>query len=208
MLLGQASCLAQLGLLTEARERWSQATACARNLYTDYVGLILCDRENRGKEVIPEFSEFLSHRDELIETGDENLWSDAAERLGYLLFDSGRYEDAIKPFTGAAETAETEARRATIKLYLGMCYIQVGKFKAAEQTLRESQPANTNDPLWANVQYQLGRLYFRWEDYAQAKTLLERFLPTDGVDSDLFRPASELLAEVERRLLNEGRRIV
>ena len=208
MLLGQASCLVQLGLFAEARERWSQATACWRNLYADYIDLILCDREGRGEEAIPKFSEFLSHRGELIETGDQNLYSDAAQRLGYLLFEAEQYEDAIKPLSDAAETAETEARRAKIKLYLGMCYIQVGNFRAAEQTLLESLPADANDPLWPRVQFQRGSLYFQRGAYAQAKAVLEQFLLTDRVESDLSPHASQLLAEVERRLANEARRIV
>jgi tetratricopeptide (TPR) repeat protein len=208
MLMGQASCLMHLGLIAEARERWSRSAACWTNLYTEYFDLILCTLEGRRNEAIAKIREFLSHRDELIESGDQNLYSDAAERLGYLLFDLGRYEEAIKPFTGAAETAETEARRAEMKLYLGMCYIQVGNFRAAEQTLLESLPADANDPLWPRVQFQRGSLYFQRGAYTQAKAVLEQFLLTDRVESDLFRPASELLAEVERRLLNEGRRIV
>jgi hypothetical protein len=38
--------------------------------------------------------------------------------------------------------------------------------------------------------------------------VLEQFLLTAGVESDLSPHASELLAEVERRLAKEGRRIV
>ena len=208
MLLGQASCLLQLGCIAEARERWSQAVACWRNLYADYIELLLYDRENKRNEVLPKLFAFLSHRDELFEAGDYNLWSDAAQRLGYLLFESGQYKDAIQPLIDAADTADTEARKATIKLYLGMCYTEVGNFGAAERALVESLPADANDPQWPNAQYQLGRLYFRWEAYARAKAVLERFLIVDSVDSELSGAASEMLAEVKRRLQNEASRIV
>jgi tetratricopeptide (TPR) repeat protein len=208
MLLGQASSLMQAGLIIEARERLTRATACWRNLYADHIDLILSGLENRGMEPVTKLTEFLSRRQELNQSGDLNLWSDAAERLGHLLFKSGQYEDAIKPFLGAAETAETEARRAELKLYAGMCYIQVGDFSAADQALLESLPASANDPLWASVQYQRGRLYFRSGAYVQARAVLEELLMADGIDSHLAQHASELLAEVGRRLPNEVRSIV
>jgi tetratricopeptide (TPR) repeat protein len=208
VLLGQASSLMQLGRIEEARMKWSQAVACCGNQYTDYIDLLLCGLENRGKEAIPKFTEFLSRREELTQAGDGDLWSDAAQRLGYILFESGQYGDAIKPLVDAAETAETESRRSAIRLYLGMCYTQVGNFEAAEKTLVEILPTDPKDSLWPNVQYQLGRLYFRWEANAQAKTALEQFLAMDGFDPDLSRSASQLLGEVKRRLLTEERRIV
>jgi tetratricopeptide (TPR) repeat protein len=203
ILLGQASSLMQAGLIVEARERWLQATAYRRTLYADYIELGLCSLENRGKELVSKLTEFLGHREELVESGDENLWSDAAERLGHLLFKSGQYEEAIKPFVDAAETADTETRRTELKLYAGMCYIQVGNFTAADQALTEGLPADPKDPLWENVQYQRGRLYFRWGSYFKAKAVLELFFTANGGDSDLAGPASQLLAEVRRRLSNE-----
>ena len=207
MLLGQALSLMHRGLIAEARERWSRSTACWRNLYTDYIEIVLCALENRREEGISRIREFLSHRNELFEADDQNLYSDAAERLGYLLFESEQYAAAIEPFINAAETAVTEGRRAEMQLYLGTCYTQVGDFQMAEQALKESLPANTNDPLWPSVQYQRGRLHFRQTAYVQAKSSLELCLMTTEADSDLARNASDLLAEVERHLPREEKRI-
>jgi tetratricopeptide (TPR) repeat protein len=68
---------------------------------------------------------------------------------------------------------ETDQRKRQIGSYLGICYVEMANFEVAEKSLIESLPPDCADPLWTEMQYQLGRLYFRQQEYAKAKKAFE-----------------------------------
>jgi tetratricopeptide (TPR) repeat protein len=156
-------------------------------------------------------SHILKVPDELRDSGDEETYSEAAERVGYLLCNLKRYAEAIEPFEQALLYPESDDRKRQLCLYLGVCHLENGNLKAAEGRLEESLPANCGDSLWTKVQFQLGRLYFQQREYIKARTAFELCeLSTDEGDIELRDKISHWLAGITSCLpkeIRETRRI-
>jgi tetratricopeptide (TPR) repeat protein len=207
LLLGQATCLLGLGRVKEARQRWSEATRYWTNLYTEFIDACLCAEEGNRQEALERWMRFLEKHSELREPGNEDTYSDACERLGVLLFEVERYADAVRPLTDALALAETDERRRKLCSYLGICHLENGTLDAAEQRLTESLPASAHDPLWARVQYELGRLYFRQGAYIKAKMAFE-FCEVFACEAntELKQNVSGWLARIAPHLPSESRK--
>lgn len=173
ILLSEVSCLTYLGRIAEARERWREAVAHVRDSYTDYVDICLCLTENKNIEAMLKLAEFLKRREELVRSDAEDIYSDAAERFGALLFGDKRYDEAIEPFRNSLLAPGTEERKANLLMNLAICYIQTGDLDGAEGILKGSLSLDRDHPLWPAVQYHLGRLYFRKGTYARAREAFE-----------------------------------
>lgn len=204
LLLNQASCLLRLGRLAEARERWSKSVKYGSNVYTEYVYACLCTEEGLKDEALRRLIALLENSEELRQPANEDLYSEASERVGYLLFDQGQYSRASERFNKALIYPDTEERSRKLRFYLGFCELELGHLDSAEQRLTESLPPDCNDPLWAEVQLQLGRLYFQRGAYLNAKKafdLSKRFAMESNIE--MQRNISMWLAAVARYLPQE-----
>lgn len=198
LLLGQATCLAWLGRLKEARQRWSESARLWSNQYTELVDAYLCAGEGKCEEATCKLIRFLkNHENDLREPGNEDTYSEASERLSYLLFEAKRYEASIHYLNDALIFPASDRRKRQLCFYLGMCHLETGDPEAAERKLIESLPANFEDPLWAQVQFQLGRVYFQQGCYAKAKQAFEscEFF-SDEANTELKQGISTWLARI------------
>jgi tetratricopeptide (TPR) repeat protein len=133
--------------------------------------------------------------------------SEASESVGYLLFESKQYADAIHHLNEALVFPETDERKRQLCFYLGWRHLDTGNLEAAEQKLIESLPPNCEDPSWTEVQFHLGRVYFQQGAYLKAKESFERceFFMRPA-DTELKQKVSEWLAATRARLPMESRR--
>jgi tetratricopeptide (TPR) repeat protein len=162
LLLMQARCLLDSGRVKEARERWSEAASCWNNLYANLMDAYLSIEEGKREDAARKLMQWLQrHKHELGQLGDEETFSKACERLGYLLFESQRYGEAIQPLTDALMYPQTDERKRQLCFYIGISCLETLKLADAERSLIESIPPNPEDPLWAKAQFHLGRVYFR-----------------------------------------------
>lgn len=202
LLLGQARCLSGLGRLKEARLRLTESARIWNNPYTELVDAYLCADEGKGEDAMRKLTLFLeTYHSDLREPGNEDTYSEASERLGYLLFEAKRYADAIPHLNQALTFPETDARKRQLCRYLGFCHIETGNIEVAEQRLVQSLPPNCEDPLWARVQFELGRVYFRRGAYVEAKAAFEHceFFSAEG-DTQLKDAISTWLARIATHL--------
>jgi len=184
LLLNQVACLMRLGRLADARGRLSEAVQFWDSLYAGYFDLSLCVAEGRATEAMSKLVDFLKRRQDLAQSGDEDLCSDAAEKVGCLLFERRQFGDATQPFKEALVFSETPERRNRVCLYLAICYIQTNDLGAADRIFRDDLVVDRNDELWPTVQYQLGRLRFKMGDWAKARRAFE-FSQLSTADEEL-----------------------
>ncbi len=198
LLLGQATCLAWLGRLEEARQRWSESAELYSNPYTELEDAYLCAGEGKREEATSKLMLFLrDYENELKEPDNEDTRSEVSERLGYLLFDSKRYGEAIHYLKEALLFPGTDGRKRHLSFYLGMYLLEAGNPEGAKRALVESLPSNREDPLWAQVQFQLGRVYFRQGCYADAQEAFERCdFFTDDANIEVKQGVSMWLARI------------
>lgn len=196
LLLNQVPCLMSLGRIEEARQRWLESAAYGRNLYTDYIDIFLCLMEDKTDEALQKLAEFVNDREDLARSDHEDLYSDAAEEFGYLLFEKQRYDDAIEPFKRALFNPETRRAQKENSLYLAMCYIQTDKLDVAERTFAQILPIDCEDQLWPTVQYQLGRLFYKKGSYARARKAFE-LSQLSTPEEDLRANASLWLSHID-----------
>jgi tetratricopeptide (TPR) repeat protein len=177
--LAQVTCLLCLNRLNDARERFVVAIKYGRSTWTDLTDACLCYEEGKYNE--------------LKKSGNGQDYAEASERLGYLLFRSKEYADAVYRFTEALVFPEPEDRKRQIFLHLGICHLEMKNLDAAEEKLMQSLSRNSGDPMWTEAQYQLGRLYFYRGAYSKAAEAFERCDLT-VTDAELKRSISEWLA--------------
>ncbi len=207
LLLGQARCLSGLGRLEEARQRLTESARIWNNPYTELVDAYLCTDEGKKEDAMRKLMLFLETYDsDLKEPGNEDTYSEASERLGYLLFEAKRYADAIPHLNQALAFPETDARKRQLCFYLGVSHLEAGNITAAERELVQSLPPRCEDPLWAEAHFQLGRLYYQQGAYLNAKAAFESCeFSSDEADPELRQKISEWLAAVRARLPAESR---
>jgi tetratricopeptide (TPR) repeat protein len=142
----------------------------------------------------------------LREPGNEDTYSEASERLGYLLFEAKRYADAIHPLNEALAFPGTDERKRQLCLYFGFCHFETGNVAAAEQKLVKSLPSSCEDPLWAKAQFHLGRVYFQKGAYTKAKEAFElcEFFG-DEANAELKQGLSTWLARIATHLPTKNR---
>lgn len=98
---------------------------------------------------------FLENHPELKEQSAADTYADAQYELGRLLFEAGRYRDAICHLEGALALAKGDNRKM-ICYRLGRCHFENEDWGAAEKRLTESLPEDPRDPWWRHTQYCLG----------------------------------------------------
>ncbi len=97
---------------------------------------------------------FLTKHIDLKESGHRKVYFDAQDELGRLLYDLGRYADAVSPLEEALASAAGDQRKK-LSCYLGICYYKTGKLKDAEDKLIQSLPSSPTDLWWFPAQYEL-----------------------------------------------------
>jgi len=206
LLLMQARCLLDSGRVKEARERWSEAASCWNNLYAKLMDAYLSIAEGKREDAARKLMQWLQrHKHELGQLGDEETFSKACERLGYLLFESQRYGEAIQPLTDALMYPQTDERKRQLCFYIGISCLETLELADAERSLIESIPPNPEDPLWAKAQFHLGRVYFQKSAYAKAKDAFERCEFFSNDDPELKQGVSIWLARIAKHLPMKSR---
>ena len=207
LLLYEVASLVTLGRLKEARQRWSTAADYSADSYTDLIDAYLCCEEGKHEEAFDKLTRLLDDEDgELRKPENEGTYSEASERLGYLLFDAKRYAEAISRLTEALITPDSDERKRKMSLYLGISQLEMRNLDAAEERLLNGMPANCEDPMWTEAQFQLGRLYFYRGAYVKAKEAFERCeLIAKAGDTELKQTATQWLSATAARLKNPAR---
>jgi tetratricopeptide (TPR) repeat protein len=181
LLLNQANCLWRLGRLREARERLAESMSLWATPFAEFLDACLCISEGKKEEAVRKLTTFLVNRTALRESGDEDTYGAAQDELGRLLFELGRYADAIGPLEGALTLAD-EDQRKMLCFYLGVCQYENRHWQAAEQRLIESLPTDHRDPWWRQAQFYLGLCHFATGDLETAERELFQSLPDDLKD--------------------------
>lgn len=184
LLLNQANCFWRLGRLKEARERWSQSTAIWRTPFADLLDARICLTEGKTEEGVCKLTLFLENHLGLKQSSDQDIYVDAQDELGRLLFDLGRYADAVAPLEGALSLAEGDLRKR-LCFYLGACHYKNEHWQAAEEKLIESLPVDHADPWWAQAQYYRGVCHYKTGKLQAAEWELIQSLP-DNRDDPLW----------------------
>ena len=207
VLLYEVTCLVSLGRLREARQRWSTAANYSPDSYTDLIDAYLCCDEGKQQEAFDKLTKLLDDQDGVLRKPEnEGTYSEASERLGYLLFDAKRYAEAISRLTEALKTPDSDERRRKISVYLGISQLEMRNLHAAEERLLNGMPADCQHPMWTEAQFQLGRLYFYRGAYVKAKEAFERCeLLAKAEDSELKQTAAQWFSATAARLKNRGR---
>lgn len=199
--LSQITCLARLGRLDEARQRWHDATRTLTNRpYVDFLDACLSVSEGKTEEALQKLTAFLRNHSQM-QMIDPELYSDAEERLGLLLYGMRRFSDAVDPLERALASAKGDANKRRISYYIGSSNYESGDLKAAEPRFAESLLLDRRDPLWAQAQYYLGHIYFKKAAYFKAKKAFEMcecFM--DESDTRLKEEVLSWLAATRRKL--------
>jgi tetratricopeptide (TPR) repeat protein len=205
--LYEVTCLVSLGRFREARQCWSAAANYSPDSYTDLIDAYLCCDEGKHEEAFHKLTKLLDDQNGVLRKPEnEGTYSEASERLGYLLFDAKRYAEAISRLTEALITPDSDERKKKISLYLGIAQLETGNLDDAEKRLVQSLPANCSDPIWTEAQFQLGRLYFQRGAYVKAKEAFERCeLLAKAEDTELKQTAAQWLSATAARLKNPAR---
>ncbi len=201
-LLGnQANCLSRLGRFKEARQRLSEAEKHWTNVYTEFLDACLYIGEGKPEDALRELTRFLENYPDLKKSNDQDLYSEAQERVGLLYCQLERYLDAVDPLQEALSLPGTDDLKRDLCFYLGVCHRQNGNLEAAEDKLMQSLPTDTRGPSWTRSQYQLGCVLFERGAYLEAKKAFElSAFFMDGTDLELKRSVPEWLAETRRKL--------
>ena len=134
--------------------------------------------QRRADEAIPAFRALLARNPHL-----QDVWS----KLGEVLVDSGRYDEAIETYKSAI--AQSETFSPDLALGLGFAYLKSGNPKEA---IQHAEVALTTNPREANEL--LARAYIELRDFAKAKQHAQAAIDIGG-----RQPTSILLlAEVQR----------
>ena len=203
--LYEVGCLVSLGRVSEARQRWSVAANYSADWYTDLIDAYLCHEEGKHEEAFDKLTRLLDDQQgELRKPENGGYYSEASERLGYLLFDAKQYGEAASRLTDALKTSDKEEIKRKISLYLGIAHLETSNLDEAEKRLVQSLPPNYNDPIWAKAQFHLGRLYFERGAYLTAKEAFEA-CELLAKETKLKQTAAHWLNATAARLKNPGK---
>jgi len=199
--LNQITCLRRLGRLQEARQRLGAAMRTLTNPpYADFIDACLSVSEGQIEEALQKLRAFLQNHIGM-RLIDPELYSDAQERLGLLLYQMRRFPDAIGPLEQALTLTKDDAIRRRLCYYIGSSNFECGDFQAAEPRFAESLLLDRRDPLWAQAQYYLGHIYFKKGAYFKAQRafgLCECFM--DDSDTRLKEEVLSWLAATRHKL--------
>ena len=109
------------------------------------------------------------------------------------LIDTYRNED-YKGFIENINTAVHDSlliQQQQLKLYLGNSFLKTGNYKKAVETFQSVDSLNT---YFENAQWYLALSYLKLGDKNQARAILERLVPKNGIYTNR---ASDLLKELE-----------
>ncbi|PYQ47022.1 MAG: hypothetical protein DMF59_19995 [Acidobacteria bacterium] len=167
--------------IPKRRESWRPSATSARRA----IGAVrfpiratkLAD-ERRDDEAVPAFRALLAKNPHL-----QDVWS----KLGEVLVDSGRYDEAIGTYKSAL--AQSEIFSPDLALGLGFAYLKAGK---PNETIPHAELAMSTNPR--EVHELLARAYIEQHDFAKAEQHAQA-----AIDSGGRQPTSILLlAEVQR----------
>jgi len=181
LIANQATCFWRLGRLKEARQRLSEAAGLWTNLYTEFVDACLSVAEGKNDDALRKLTLFLENHADIKQSSDQDIYVDAQDELGRLLFDLGRYADAVSPLEGALSLAEGDLRKK-LCFYLGACHYKNEHWQAAEEKLIESLPVDHADPWWAQAQYYRGVCHYKTGKLEAAEWELIQSLPENHHD--------------------------
>jgi len=134
--------------------------------------------ERRDDEAVPAFRALLARNPHL-----QDVWS----KLGEVLVDSGRYDEAIQTYKSAL--AQSEIFSPDLALGLGFAFLKAGK---PNEAISHAQLAMSTNPREAHEL--LARAYIEQRDFAKAEQNAQA-----AIDSGGRQPTSILLlAEVQR----------
>jgi tetratricopeptide (TPR) repeat protein len=134
--------------------------------------------DRRDDDAVPAFRALLAKNPRL-----QDVWS----KLGEVLVDSGRYDEAIATYKSAI--AQSELFSPDLALGLGFAYLKAGK---PDETIPHAELAMKTNPREANEL--LARAYIEKHDYASAEQHAHA-----AIDAGGRQPTSILLlAEVQR----------
>jgi tetratricopeptide (TPR) repeat protein len=179
-LLGnQANCLWRLGRLGEARQRLGESQREGKTPSGELLEAYICVSEERGKEAEEKLKAFLERYVDLKESEHRYIYFCAQDELGKLLFDSGRYTEAVEPLREALTFFEDIDRRRWLNYCLGVCYYWSDQWDAAIEKFRESLPSDRRHTWWAETQYYIGICHARLGKLDLAEQELTLSLPSD-----------------------------
>ncbi|MBI4024369.1 MAG: tetratricopeptide repeat protein [Verrucomicrobia bacterium] len=142
----------------------------------------------------------------------------AAFRLGEIAWNAERYPEALKKFSEAAETAESQETRLTGRFYQARALIQLKKNQEAIPVLQDLARVEKQNPYRGFALLELGRILEASGQEDEARVLFAKTLDTDtspilraegGVKSGVLamkaRQWKEAVADFEKvRMLNAG----
>ena len=204
LVLNQSTCLARLGRVEEARQRWREATRSLTGPYEDFLDACLCVSERKTEEAVHKLTAFLQNHSDM-QSIDPELYSEAEERLGLLLYEMNRFADAVALLERAIKLRKGDADRRRLCYYIGSSHFESGNFRAAEPRFAESLLLDRREPLWAQAQFYLGCIYFKkraYIDAGKAFELCEAFV--DDADHEMKEGVSSWLAAARRQLGERG----
>ena len=178
LLLNQANCLWRIGRLEDARRRLREAERSGSTPFTEFLDACICVTERKSEEAIQKLRGFLTRHAALKQSEHYRVYFDAADELGVLLFNHGRFADAIGPLEQALTITEGDHRK-TLCFYLGVCYFKAERWDSAEERLIQSLPDDHLDPWWLQAQYYLGLCHCANRRWDAAEYSLSQCLPTD-----------------------------
>jgi tetratricopeptide (TPR) repeat protein len=89
LLANKANCLWRMRRLTEARQRWSEATITETTPVTELLDAWLCLSEGKDEEAVQKLTLFVRNHVDLKQSACKGLYADAQDELGKLLFGLG-----------------------------------------------------------------------------------------------------------------------
>jgi len=106
--------------------------------------------------------------------------ADELHTKGLMLYDEGKYEEAIDTWLKEIEIAP---KRAKPYNNIGLIYRKLGDFYSA---IKFHEEAIKIDPASGHSHYSLGLVYYDLEDYKKAKELFLRAIELDYYNADVY----------------------
>ena len=179
-LLGnQANCLWRLGRLDEARQRLVESQREGKTPSGELLDTYICVSEGKAQEAEEKLKTFLEKYPDLRESEHRYIYFCAQDELGRLLFDSGRYAEAVQPLRAALAFFDDIDRRRWLNYCLGVCHYWNDQWDAAIEKFSESLPSDRHHTWWAETQYYIGICHARLGKLDLAELELRLSLPSD-----------------------------
>ena len=135
-LLGnQANCLWRLGQLRDARKRLAESQEGGKTPSGELLDVYICVTEGKIEEAEKKLRAFLERYSGLKDSEHQYIYFSAQDELGRLLFDSGRYTEAVAPLREALTFFEDVDRCRWLNYCLGVCFYWNDQWEAAIEKL-------------------------------------------------------------------------